>query len=187
MFPAFDVSTSALVAQRMRLNAISSNLANIATTRNEYGEPEAYSPRYVTFQADADLTTSAGGMGVKVASVDESNAPPLMKFEPGHPDANADGYVAYPNVDMTTEIGTLSTPLPRFIDLIAPTSIPSDAATRTFAAVGFRTIAMPMESTTCPRIPPTMPNLATDRLMSVSRLSPSATVIRPSCASAPRV
>jgi flagellar basal-body rod protein FlgC len=103
MFPAFDVSTSALVAQRMRLNAISSNLANIATTRNEYGEPEAYSPRYVTFQADADLTTSAGGMGVKVASVDQSEAPPLMKFEPGHPDANSDGYVAYPNVDMTTE------------------------------------------------------------------------------------
>ena len=103
MFPAFDVSTSALVAQRMRLNAISSNLANIATTRNEYGEPEAYSPRYVTFQADADLTTSAGGMGVKVSSVDQSKAPPLMKFEPGHPDANADGYVAYPNVDMTTE------------------------------------------------------------------------------------
>jgi flagellar basal-body rod protein FlgC len=103
MFPAFDVSTSALVAQRMRLNAISSNLANIATTRNEYGEPEAYSPRYVTFQADADLTTSAGGMGVKVASVDQSTAPPLMKFEPGHPDADADGYVAYPNVDMTTE------------------------------------------------------------------------------------
>jgi flagellar basal-body rod protein FlgC len=103
MFPAFDVSTSALVAQRMRLNAISSNLANIATTRNEYGEPEAYSPKYVTFQADAELTTSAGGVGVKVSSVDQSNSPPLMKYEPGHPDANADGYVAYPNVDMTTE------------------------------------------------------------------------------------
>lgn len=103
MFPAFDVSTSALVAQRTRLNAISSNLANIATTRNEYGEAEAYTPRYVTFQADADVTTSAGGVGVRVSSVDQSNEPPLMKYEPGHPDANADGYVAYPNVDMTTE------------------------------------------------------------------------------------
>jgi flagellar basal-body rod protein FlgC len=103
MFPAFDVSTSALVAQRMRLNAISSNLANIATTRNEQGVPEAYSPRYVTFQADADLTTSGGGMGVKVSGVEYSKEAPLMKYEPGHPDANADGYVAYPNVDMTTE------------------------------------------------------------------------------------
>ena len=42
-------------------------------------------------------------MGVKVARVEYSKEPPLMKYEPGHPDANADGYVAYPNVDMTTE------------------------------------------------------------------------------------
>ena len=55
MFSAFDVSTSGLVAQRMRLNAISSNLANMSTTRNERGEPQAYTPRYVTFQTDADL------------------------------------------------------------------------------------------------------------------------------------
>ena len=103
MFPTFDVSTSALVAQRMRLNAISSNIANISTTRNERGEPEAYTPRYVTFQTDASLETSGGGMGVKVATVEYAAAPPLMKYDPGHPDANASGYVAYPNVDMTTE------------------------------------------------------------------------------------
>jgi flagellar basal-body rod protein FlgC len=42
-------------------------------------------------------------MGVKVGSVEYSKAPPLMKYEPGHPDADASGYVAYPNVDMTTE------------------------------------------------------------------------------------
>ena len=103
MFNTFDVSTSALVAQRQRLNAISSNLANISTTRNERGEPEAYQPRYVTFQTDAELATSGGGMGVRVDSVEYSNEPPLMKYEPGHPDANGNGYVAYPNVDMTTE------------------------------------------------------------------------------------
>jgi flagellar basal-body rod protein FlgC len=103
MFGTFDVSTSALVAQRQRLNAISSNLANISTTRNEKGEPEAYQPRYVTFQTDAALTTSGGGHGVKVASVEYSKEPPLMKYEPGHPDANAGGYVSYPNVDMTVE------------------------------------------------------------------------------------
>lgn len=101
MFSAFDVSTSALVAQRTRLNAISSNIANISTTRNERGEPEAYTPRYVTFQTDADVRTSAGGMGVKLGSVEYSTVEPLMKYEPGHPDANAAGYVAYPNIDMT--------------------------------------------------------------------------------------
>jgi flagellar basal-body rod protein FlgC len=103
MFTAFDVSTSALVAQRMRLNAISSNLANVSTTRNERGEPEAYAPRFVTFQTDTALSTGAGGVGVKVGSVEYSKQPPLMRHEPGHPDADARGYVAYPNVDMTTE------------------------------------------------------------------------------------
>lgn len=103
MFPIFDVSTSGLVAQRTRLNAISSNIANISTTRNEQGQPEAYTPRYVTFQTDAEVNTNGGGLGVKVGSVEYSTEPPDMKYEPGHPDANADGYVAYPSVDMTTE------------------------------------------------------------------------------------
>jgi flagellar basal-body rod protein FlgC len=103
MFSAFDVSTSGLVAQRMRLNAISSNLANMSTTRSERGEAQPYQPRYVTFQTDTDISTFGGGHGVKVASVEYSQDPPLMKHDPGHPDANADGYVAYPNVDMTTE------------------------------------------------------------------------------------
>lgn len=103
MFSAMDVSTSGLVAQRMRLNAISSNLANMSTTRDENGQAAPYQPRYVTFQTDTELTTFGGGHGVKVASVEYSQDPPLMKYEPGHPDANTDGYVAYPNVDMTTE------------------------------------------------------------------------------------
>jgi flagellar basal-body rod protein FlgC len=103
MFPAFDVSTSALMAQRTRLNAISSNLANISTTRNERGEPQAYVPRYVTFQTDEQLATNGGGVGVKVATVEYSREPPLMKYDPSHPDADPTGYVAYPNVDMTTE------------------------------------------------------------------------------------
>ena len=103
MFSALDVSTSALVAQRARLDAISSNIANMSTTRNEKGEAEAYTPRYVTFQTDSDVSTSGGGQGVKVASVEYSNVEPLMKPIPGHPDANEDGFVAYPNIDMTTE------------------------------------------------------------------------------------
>lgn len=103
MYTAFDVSTSGLVAQRTRLNAISSNLANISTTRNEAGETAPYTPRFVIFQTDEDVITSGGGHGVKVASVEYANVEPYLKYEPGHPDANADGYVAYPNIDMTTE------------------------------------------------------------------------------------
>jgi flagellar basal-body rod protein FlgC len=103
MFSSLDVSTSGLVAQRARLNAISSNIANMSTTRNERGEPEPYQPRYVTFQTDTKLTTPGGGAGVKVGSVEHSTEPPKMKYEPGHPDADAQGYVRFPAVDMTSE------------------------------------------------------------------------------------
>jgi flagellar basal-body rod protein FlgC len=103
MFNALDVSTSALVAQRTRLDVISSNLANMSTTRNEQGEPAPYTPRFVLFETDNEIATRGGGQGVKVASVEYSNVQPSLKYEPGHPDANAEGYVAYPNIDMTTE------------------------------------------------------------------------------------
>ncbi len=103
MFTAMDVSTSALVAQRTRLDVISSNLANISTTRNERGEAVPYTPRYVTFQTDASLQTRGGGQGVKVSGVEYSTVQPSLKYEPGHPDANENGYVAYPNINMTTE------------------------------------------------------------------------------------
>lgn len=103
MFTSLDVSTSGLVAQRARLNAISSNIANMSTTRNEFGELDPYKPRFVTFETDTWLTTPGGGVGVKVGSVEQSNAPPLMKYEPGHPDADERGFVQLPPVNMTVE------------------------------------------------------------------------------------
>lgn len=103
MYTAFDVSTSGLVAQRTRLNAISSNIANMSTTRNEAGEAVPYVPRYVVFQTDEAVQTRGGGSGVKVSSVEYADTPPLMKHEPNHPDADENGYVAYPNVNMTVE------------------------------------------------------------------------------------
>jgi flagellar basal-body rod protein FlgC len=103
MFTSLDVSTSGLVAQRARLNAVSSNIANMSTTRNELGEAEPYQPRYVTFQTDDKLTTSGGGAGVKIGSVNYSDAPPDMKYEPGHPDADERGWVRYPAINMTME------------------------------------------------------------------------------------
>jgi flagellar basal-body rod protein FlgC len=107
MISALDISTSALVAQRVRMNAISSNLANMSTTRNENGELQPYQARYVTFQTDDELTTSHGASGVKVASVETEKVEPLYKYQPNHPHAITDGkwkgYVAYPNVNMTAE------------------------------------------------------------------------------------
>ena len=104
MFSSLDISTSGLVAQRMRLNAISSNLANMSTTRNEFGEAQAYRPRYVTFQTDSTIQSPGGGAGVQVGTIEMSNKPPLLKYQPGHPDADSEGYVQYPNIDMTTEM-----------------------------------------------------------------------------------
>ena len=104
---AFDVSTSGLVAQRLRMNTISSNLANISTTSNEAGEAKPYQPRYPVFQTD-DSIGGNGGAGVKVASVlTDTATEPRWKYEPGHPDAVAEGprkgWVAYPGINMMTE------------------------------------------------------------------------------------
>jgi flagellar basal-body rod protein FlgC len=103
MFSAINISTSALVAQRVRLNAISNNVANISTTRNEAGEPQAYQPRFAIFQTDSSLGQGPGEAGVRVSSVEIANTPPRFKYEPDHPDADERGYVAYPNVDLTME------------------------------------------------------------------------------------
>jgi len=107
MFPSLDISTSALVAQRVRMNAISSNLANMSTTQNEAGEAEAYKPRYVIFQTDTTVGAyGAGGVEVSSVQIDE-DAQPRYKYEPGHPDAIQEGprkgYVAYPDINMMTE------------------------------------------------------------------------------------
>jgi flagellar basal-body rod protein FlgC len=106
MIPALDISSSALAAQRLRMNAISSNIANISTTHNESGEAEPYQPRFVIFETDPSVG-AGGAPGVRVKSVETSKEPPRLKYEPGNPDAIQEGpnkgYVAYPNVDMMTE------------------------------------------------------------------------------------
>jgi flagellar basal-body rod protein FlgC len=107
MFPSLDISTSALVAQRMRMNAISSNLANLSTTHNEAGELEPYQPRFVIFQSDESVGAD-GAAGVRVGSVKIENLEPVYKYQPNHPDAIKQGphagYVAYPNINMMTEM-----------------------------------------------------------------------------------
>jgi flagellar basal-body rod protein FlgC len=104
MFSAIDTSTSALVAQRTRLNAIASNLANVSTTHNEAGEAVPYQRRFAVFQT---IEQAAGAAGVQVSSIETEPAEPRWKYQPGHPDAIQEGpragWVAYPNIDMVTE------------------------------------------------------------------------------------
>jgi flagellar basal-body rod protein FlgC len=109
MIPALDISTSALVAQRVRLDTVSSNLANLTSMeRDENGNMQPYQARYVIFQTDDALETKQGGVGVKVASVEMEKVEPLYRWQPSHPYAIKDGpkkgYVAYPNVNMTAEM-----------------------------------------------------------------------------------
>jgi flagellar basal-body rod protein FlgC len=86
------------------MDAIASNLANISTTHNEKGEAVPYTPKFVILQTDPAVGTN-GAVGVKAMAATKVNIKPLMKFEPGNPDAIKEGpdagYVAYPNVDMT--------------------------------------------------------------------------------------
>jgi flagellar basal-body rod protein FlgC len=109
MIPAIDISTSALVAQRVRLDTVSSNIANLTSMeRDENGNMQPYQARYVIFQTDDKLETKQGGVGVKVSSVETEKIEPLYRWQPSHPYAIKDGpkrgYVAYPRVNMTAEM-----------------------------------------------------------------------------------
>jgi flagellar basal-body rod protein FlgC len=107
MITAMDISTSALVAQRVRLNAVASNLANLSTVRNENGELQPYQARFTIFQTDDQVATPYGAAGVKVASVETETVEPNYRFQPNHPLAIQEGrwkgYVAYPRINMTEQ------------------------------------------------------------------------------------
>ncbi|MCA9105596.1 MAG: flagellar basal body rod protein FlgC [Planctomycetales bacterium] len=108
MISALDISTSALIAQQTRLDAISGNIANLSTVRDENGDLQPYQARYVVLQTDPDVATASGAaVGVKVGSVETEQIEPMYRYEPGNPLAITDGkwqgYVAYPRVDLNTE------------------------------------------------------------------------------------
>jgi len=110
---SFDISASGLTAQRVRMDIIAQNIANAETTRTENGMP--YRRKMVTFQQRNEkepfskyLSESSrslfNGGGVKVNGIREDMSPFKKIYNPGHPDADENGYVLMPNVDIMTEM-----------------------------------------------------------------------------------
>ncbi len=103
MFKSLDVSTSALIAERQRMNTISENLANLNTTRDADGKPSAFQRRFVTFAAQESDGSPSAPVGVTYHVSIDTASPPRRVYQPGHPDADKSGYVNYPSIDMMTE------------------------------------------------------------------------------------
>lgn len=108
---ALNISSSGLSAQRLRMNLISSNLANINTTRTDAGGP--YKRKDAVFAANSQTTEfgralqdrlQAGLNEVEVTAIVDDNRPPLLKYDPQHPDADEKGYVAMPNINVVEEM-----------------------------------------------------------------------------------
>jgi flagellar basal-body rod protein FlgC len=101
MFDILDIGASGLAAQRARMDTIAGNVANINSTKNEKGENVPYRRRIAMFSAG-----QAGHVekpGVHLAQVIQDPSPFQKRYEPGHPQADKDGYVLYPNIDMAVE------------------------------------------------------------------------------------
>lgn len=126
IFHSLNTSASALTAQRLRMDVISSNMANVDTTRGRMveGEWQPYRRKSVSFQpregqfssmlnaAMGKQVKGSAGYGVTVSTIKEDTETPFkLVFDPSHPDANEDGYVSMPNVD----------PLREMIDLMSAT------------------------------------------------------------------
>lgn len=116
MFTAIDTSASGLTAQRLRMDIIAGNIANVDSTRTPEGGP--FKRQLAVFASRSEVTfrkfpflpmkikteLEAPGDGVKVLEIMKDPSPPRLRYEPGHPDANSEGYVAYPNVDVVKEM-----------------------------------------------------------------------------------
>ena len=115
LFTGIDASASGLTAERLRMDVISNNIANANTTRTDRGG--AYHRKFVVFEPrtrepksfEQNLRRAIGmtkqaGEGVRAVSIMEDNTQGPLVYDPGHPDANADGYVEKPNVNIVQEM-----------------------------------------------------------------------------------
>jgi flagellar basal-body rod protein FlgC len=102
IFPGMLISASGLTAERTRMNVIANNIANVNTTKTADGS--VFRRKLVELMSvDADRSPD-GVPGVQVQGIVEDPAPFKMSYEPNHPDANAQGYVTRPNVDIMMEM-----------------------------------------------------------------------------------
>lgn len=108
------LSASGLTAQRMRMNTIASNIANVNTTRSPEGGP--YRKKSVVFESMPDarnfgelvtMPPQSDLQRVQVVDVISDRGAPILKYEPENPDANEDGYVAYPNINLMAEMADM--------------------------------------------------------------------------------
>jgi len=110
LFGAISVSASGMEAQRARAEIITENLANADTTRTPEGGPykrkdAVFTTTPAAFSFTDALSAAAGGSdGVAVSDIAVDNREPERRYMPGHPDADADGYVAFPRIDPAEEM-----------------------------------------------------------------------------------
>lgn len=112
MFDSFHISATALTSQRLRMDTVSSNIANAQTTRGKLvdGEWQPYTRKMTVFQEAPfrkQLSNAVSG-GVQVAKITEDEAPYKLAYDPSHPDADERGYVQLPNVDLLKEMVDLT-------------------------------------------------------------------------------
>lgn len=109
-YSALEIAASGLSAERTRMSTIASNLANARTTRTEGGGP--YTRIDPIFRAVPVENEGAVGRSASIVQVDgiqSDTRPPQRVYEPGHPDANEQGYVEYPNVNVVEEMVNMIT------------------------------------------------------------------------------
>ncbi len=109
IFTSMHIGATALTAQRIRLNTISSNLANVETTSTPEGGPYKKKSVYfqstpLSFQQHLDKNLKASVQGVKVTEILEDKSEPRRVYNPSHPDAKEDGYVEMPNISVLKEM-----------------------------------------------------------------------------------
>ncbi len=102
-----DIASTGMAAQRLRVQLIASNVANSETTRTKEGGP--FRRKDAVFQSqELGFSGALASAGVRVASIQSSQEPFLTRYEPSHPDANADGVVSYPNINPVEEMVNLT-------------------------------------------------------------------------------
>ena len=105
IFTSFDIASSALRAERARMTMHANNLANANTTRDRYGDNNPYRAQRIHFKVGAPTMTGSDYLGVDVERVETDYDTDLTKrYMPGHPDADKDGYVLFPNVSVPLEM-----------------------------------------------------------------------------------